>query len=357
MTLIDPPPVVPFGFVTGRFALAVADTSRDEDHMPDFEPAKGEILFRPAAAKIVAQSPSRYISPLTVTCTLNPLGQVADANGLGGIWLVAGTYSVTFKLTGISVPAFDIVVTAEHTIAAPLDLVQYAPTPIEPSVKFVVNEQVYTETLAARDETLAARDEAVAAAAGGGTGAGIDDAATATTTTWSSSKIDTSLAEKAAATHTHVTSQVTGLDAALASKAATGHTHTASQVSDASTVGRNVLTAADAPAARAAIGAGTSSLVVGTTAGTAADAAATTTALAGKANTSHTHTTAQVTGLDTALAGKAATSHTHAQADVTGLDTALAGMVASDDVQRIHYRADGSLTGLIDGHLYLTPKV
>jgi hypothetical protein len=36
-----------------------------------------------------------------------------------------------------------------------------------------------------------------------------------------------------------------------------GHTHTASQISDSTTVGRSVLTAADAAAARAAIGAGT----------------------------------------------------------------------------------------------------
>lgn len=52
------------------------------------------------------------------------------------------------------------------------------------------------------------------------------------------------------------------------------HTHPVSQVSDASTVGRAVLTAADAQAARAAIGAGTgngtSNLTLGTTATTAA---------------------------------------------------------------------------------------
>lgn len=43
----------------------------------------------------------------------------------------------------------------------------------------------------------------------------------------------------------------------------------AADITDATTVGRNVLTASDGAAARAAIGAGTSSLAVGTTAGTA----------------------------------------------------------------------------------------
>ncbi|MER8086612.1 hypothetical protein ABTZ57_16115 [Streptomyces sp. NPDC094048] len=60
------------------------------------------------------------------------------------------------------------------------------------------------------------------------------------------------------------------------------HTHSAAQVSDASAVGRSVLTAPDAAAARTAIGAGTSSLAVGTTAVTAA---------AGN----HTHTATTVT--------------------------------------------------------------
>ncbi len=42
------------------------------------------------------------------------------------------------------------------------------------------------------------------------------------------------------------------------------HTHLAADISNSTTVGRNVLTAVDGPAARTAIGAGTSSLVVGT---------------------------------------------------------------------------------------------
>lgn len=51
--------------------------------------------------------------------------------------------------------------------------------------------------------------------------------------------------------------------------AATSHSHAASQISDSTTVGRGVLTAADAAAARTAIGAGTSDLIIGTTSSTA----------------------------------------------------------------------------------------
>jgi hypothetical protein len=60
------------------------------------------------------------------------------------------------------------------------------------------------------------------------------------------------------------------LAAADVGAAATSHTHTASQISDSTTVGRAVVMAADAAAARTAIGAGTSSLALGTSSSTAA---------------------------------------------------------------------------------------
>jgi hypothetical protein len=52
-------------------------------------------------------------------------------------------------------------------------------------------------------------------------------------------------------------SKIFNLVSDLAGKAATVHSHTASQISDSTTTGRLVLTAADAPTVRAAIGAGT----------------------------------------------------------------------------------------------------
>lgn len=69
-----------------------------------------------------------------------------------------------------------------------------------------------------------------------------------------------------------------------ADKALVGHTHTASQITDSTATGRSVLTAADAAAARTAIGAGTSSLAIGTTG---------TTAMAGN----KTFSFAEITGL------------------------------------------------------------
>jgi len=88
------------------------------------------------------------------------------------------------------------------------------------------------------------------------------------------------------------------------------HTHTASQISDASSVGKSVMTAADAAAARSAIGAGTSSLALGTSASTAA---------AGN----HTHNAGQITA--TAIAPGTATNVQGILSELAARITALEG--------------------------------
>lgn len=102
---------------------------------------------------------------------------------------------------------------------------------------------------------------------------------------------------------------------------------TAANISDASAVGRSVLTAADAAAARTAIGAGTgngtSSLVVATTAPAALAAAAAVGTGTTAARADHVHpfpTAAQV--------GAAATSHNQAATTVTV--AASAGIVGAN---------------------------
>lgn len=101
MTIMIPNPAeTTFGFVSGRFALAVADTSRDEDHLPDFIPAAGSISFKPATSKIITASPNRYIVPQTIVGTLNNLGALSDANNLDGVWMITGVYAVTLLVGG-----------------------------------------------------------------------------------------------------------------------------------------------------------------------------------------------------------------------------------------------------------------
>ncbi|WP_212718910.1 hypothetical protein, partial [Blastococcus sp. CCUG 61487] len=92
----------------------------------------------------------------------------------------------------------------------------------------------------------------------------------------------------------------------------TAHGHAVADLSDSTTVGRSVLTAADAAAARTAIGAGTSNLAIGTTSTTAkagdysppADAAAGTASM----RTLGTGATQAAAGNDSRITGAAAAS-------------------------------------------------
>lgn len=156
-------------------------------------------------------------------------------------------------------------------------------------------------------------------------------------------------------------------------------------ITDATDIGKDLMTAENAGAARTAIGAGTSDLALGAGANQAApgnhthgiegvtglqdalDGKASTEALAskadasaleGKADASHTHAIANVTGLQSALdgkasasdlaskadasalAGKADTDHTHGIADVTGLQSALDGKAAAADLASLVGRVE-----------------
>ena len=100
------------------------------------------------------------------------------------------------------------------------------------------------------------------------------------------------------------------LDAVAAAKANTSHTHTAANISDSTAVGRAVLTAVDAAAARAAIGAGTSS-----TTGTVTD-------VTGTAPITSTGGTAPAIGITAATTSAAGSM---SAADKTKLDGVEAG--------------------------------
>lgn len=101
---------------------------------------------------------------------------------------------------------------------------------------------------------------------------------------------------------------------------------TSTDITDATAIGRSVLTAADAAAARASIGAGTSNLTLGTTASTAlagntALLTIGTTATTAKAG-NYQPTWAQVTGKPTTFAPVAATASV-----VGGVKTATAPVI------------------------------
>lgn len=129
-------------------------------------------------------------------------------------------------------------------------------------------------------------------------------------------------------------SKIANLTTDLAGKAATAHTHVAANISDSTTVGRAVLTAADAAAVRSAIGAGTSDLVIGTSSTTAKAGDYTPTksdvGLANVDNTSDaTKNSAVATLTNKIIDGGSNTLQNIAQSSITGLATALSGKVST----------------------------
>ncbi|AWG01182.1 hypothetical protein DZF92_04585 [Clavibacter michiganensis subsp. insidiosus] len=149
------PAALTYGYVVGRYLLAIGDTTRDDDRLPDPIAASGTVRFRPTVAAIrSAGGLSPVVVPQLVTATLDDEGWLTDTAGSRGVWLVAGSYDVSFQFGAVALAPFRIFVTPDHTERAPLDLGAETPFVPAPGEVFVVNEAVRAETLAARDETL-----------------------------------------------------------------------------------------------------------------------------------------------------------------------------------------------------------
>lgn len=136
------------------------------------------------------------------------------------------------------------------------------------------------------------------------------------------------LAAKSDTGHTHTIANVTNLQTTLDGKAATSHTHTAVQISDSTATGRSLIAAADAAAARSAIGAGTgtSNLTLGTTGATAK---------AGDYQPSWTDVTSKPTTFTPA-------AHAHAGADLTSGTVASARLGSGTADGTTFLRGDGT---------------
>lgn len=125
---------LPYGYVEGRFVAP--DTAT---------PAVGEVRF----ALLVARGETES-TPLTRAVPRRVVGTLVDGV-LAPTRLAAGRYAVTFALIGVALPRFVIDVSPAHTEEAPLDLLLAAPLQPSPHERFVVNELVHREALAAAD--------------------------------------------------------------------------------------------------------------------------------------------------------------------------------------------------------------
>lgn len=172
------PPEVRAGYVYNRVLRAIGDRPEDEDRFPDGIPAKGTVTFTPknSVKQVVSNDTGVTVTREPVVCTIHQgeaqyddpdpdkAGLLIDEAGQdGGVWLVVGEWTVSYQFDDrySNVPNQDIVVTEDHTEDNPLDVALVAGLTPSPTIKFVVNEQVYVDTLAARDETLQALDRSL----------------------------------------------------------------------------------------------------------------------------------------------------------------------------------------------------
>lgn len=204
------PGTLSYGFVTGRFVLAVADTSEDPDVLPNANPVSGKVTF--TSTNLVSKE-TLATPPTTVIRSVIPgafdengdLYNPSDPSGPRGLWLVTGNYKVSYSLSSGSLAGHEIVVLPSHTEENPLNLLSALP-PGGP----VLNASEYAE--------LSARIDALET---GGTGGGTMD--------------HTALTNRNAPDQ-HPMSSITGLVAELESKAPSEHSHGGSSLAQVGTI-------------------------------------------------------------------------------------------------------------------------
>lgn len=163
------PPEVRAGYVYDRVLRAIGDRPYDDDRLPDGIPAQGKVIFRPKTSvkQLVSGGRGVTITREPVTCTIHQGEKQIDdpdaskggllideAGAVGGVWLVVGEWTVEYHMEDrySNIPNEEIIVTEEHTEDNPLDVALASEITPTPTQKFVVNEQVYVDTLTARDE-------------------------------------------------------------------------------------------------------------------------------------------------------------------------------------------------------------
>lgn len=158
-----------YGFVADRILRAVGDTKGDPDRFPDGVAAEGTVVFKLIKAVDYTENDPATVITDPIECTIHQtdddpkrVGLLVDPAGhVGNVSLALGYYEVTYRLVTGRVPKFDFWVYPEYTAENPGWLPNIRELTPGPAEKFVVNEQVYTDTLVARNEAESFRDEVV----------------------------------------------------------------------------------------------------------------------------------------------------------------------------------------------------
>lgn len=130
-----------YGFVTDHIEVYTAD-AEDVDRLPDqISPVGATVSFHPIGEAGAFRD--------RVVARYNSSGDLVDAQGSLGVWLPEGFWICVNRVPGYGTHEFRILVNEGHTEATPLFLRDAIPLEEGPLLKFVVNEQVYRDTLEA----------------------------------------------------------------------------------------------------------------------------------------------------------------------------------------------------------------
>lgn len=137
-----PFPVLAVGWVVGAVLHADAD-GPDADRNAEAVYNIGTVTFTPKTnyhleSARIAVTRGPVVALLDSHGDIHPQRSQSDNTGddaEDGISLPVGTYTVTYKLQrGLGLPSHDIVVTSDHTPAAPLELFTTIEDPPDPAV-------------------------------------------------------------------------------------------------------------------------------------------------------------------------------------------------------------------------------
>lgn len=164
------PPEITFGYVVGRWILAVGDTATDPDELPDAAVPTGTVTFTRIDENVnlldSTQNDGTWVAVArkSVMAVLNDQGELAlEHSTNAGLWLITGAYTVAVSVSGLSWTPFTIIITTDHTPENPLDLVTASPVPITPTTVLVpsIDTMVRAEAAADRAEISEANIAAI----------------------------------------------------------------------------------------------------------------------------------------------------------------------------------------------------
>lgn len=254
MAQIEPPPGSEYGLVVAQIIRRTADSIGDVDLFPDTVGAEGTITFRPLRTLSTIDDPSAYEFRDPITGVLNGSGILTGGveSPSIGVWLLVGTYKVTFNIKNGTIGSYNIEVKNTHTTESPLDLVNEAPyvPPVNVKPKVIlVPTSIQTDEVLVKGSGGELYGVPLSDLEGGGGGGG-GSTPDATESVKGKIKLAGDLGGTA---DLPTVPALSGMMVIINDKAPIEHTHTVVDITDSTSVGRSLVTAVDKEAARTAI--------------------------------------------------------------------------------------------------------